>query len=285
MNTLNFFLRNNLVKLSSNQPDILKEIKNDWFAPAHLPGLSYKKQAKSNNPIAIILTQSDKRFTVVLSYENKKWSISATKRKVRARDLVLLSLQASTYINELNRVFTAHASMIKNKSGGVLLCGGTGSGKTLLEVAAKMHGWELVSNEFTSLNEKFKNIANITNIHLDRGLASILKTKKTDITFENVTGLKTKLVVFLKLYKSTVAEIKEVSFPNKYFYLYETFSRITKSADNLMTEEFDIPYFNLEDSVSSRNRATFVKTMAEKVKVVMAQGNYKKVLDGLKNYL
>ncbi len=285
MKQISFSVSNNTIKLNSNNSDVLNEIKMDWFTKAHLPGFKYLKETRLGHMINIILDKHTQGSDIMVNSEGKKWKLSVPDRNIRARDIVLLSLQVSTYLNELHNIFTAHASFIKKRSTGVLLCGGTGSGKTLFSVAASMKGWEIVSNEFTSFNSNFENTANILNIHLDRNLVNVLGTKDVDIGFKSMLGVKVKLIIFLKLYEGSKLNVKEILSPNKYFYLYETFSRITKAVDNLMTDRFDIPYLNLEDKVSSRNRSKFVKDIADNVRVISIEGNYRKAISAIDHYL
>lgn len=283
MAKLSFLVSNNRISIESNSAKILNEIKEDWFTKAHLPGFRYSNEEEAGNTIQFSIIDGENGSEIDVKYKDKEFKKSiADNKKIRARDVILLSLQFSTYANELKNVFTGHASFIRKGDSGVLLCGGTGSGKTLLSLAARTHGWEGISNEFTSFDSDLRNVSNITMIRASEQISKLLGLESPDIEFEDIVGIRIKLVVFLKLYDNPKAYAREVSAPDKYFYLYETFSRITKAVDNLMTDGFDVPYFNLDDEISSKNRAKFVKTLADKAKVISVEGNFNeavKILD------
>lgn len=276
--------------ISPQRGTFIEYMFNDPFSLTHTPKLSIMKNSYF----------PDFYFEIIHSHNEPSYSINNRGRtltlygnlnNVSYSNILFLLLKFSEKFRQEKKMYTAHAASIEYDKKGVLICGPSRSGKTLLMLKIlneAPHGFMALTDEFTIINEDLDIVDGVGYSRVIREYHGINIEADPNRVYplerDSRLPLPLKLCVYVRLYSCRKYMPpgfvwRRIQFPDNHLLNYETFSQFILSVNDLFGMNYDKPFPYLDNEYLSRNRAKFVAKLSHRVPTFFYEGSVEKLFE------
>ncbi len=261
--------------------EYIEYLLKDPFSLSHLPFTICKKCKPE------FYFKVKKANKLKLEIGVNKAVIHANKKIINKNNIIFLLLFLSEKFRQMKGRYTAHASSLKIKNKGVLICGWTLSGKTILLLDAILNNRKVktLTNEFTIVDKKARIVDGVRYVEIRREYDNYYPSKKFYKLSNRFEPTKISLIVYVKIYPSKSYRVKEIRFPDRNLINYETFSRVILSVDNLFPKSYNKPYPHIDTEELAKKRAKFVAKISSKIKTLFYEGGTENFFDVINEHI